>query len=96
MFNLFRLTHLFHQLVSIMPEVRTVQLDENIDFLVIATDGLWDLWSNREVVKFIRERLEEEEELHRIGQAIIAARSTPMKDGVAGSDNITVLIAVFK
>jgi len=41
------------QPVTALPDVRTVEIDSSIDFLVIASDGIWDLMSNQEVVDFI-------------------------------------------
>lgn len=39
------------------PEVTTYQLQRTDKFLVLATDGLWDMLSNEEVVEFVQEHL---------------------------------------
>lgn len=35
------------------PEIRRVQLDESDSYIVVACDGLWDVYTNREVVEVI-------------------------------------------
>lgn len=39
------------------PEVRTYQLQRSDKFLVLATDGLWDMLSNEEVVHYVKEHV---------------------------------------
>ncbi|XP_053692977.1 protein phosphatase 1L [Sabethes cyaneus] len=57
-------------------------------FLILASDGLWDTFSNEEAVAFIRERLDEPH---------FGAKSITLQSYNRGSvDNITVLVIVFK
>lgn len=57
-------------------------------FLILATDGLWDTFTNEEAVAYIRERLDEPH---------FGAKSITLQSYNRGSvDNITVLVIVFK
>ncbi|XP_058447964.1 protein phosphatase 1L isoform X2 [Malaya genurostris] len=57
-------------------------------FLILATDGLWDTFTNEEAVAFIRERIDEPH---------FGAKSITLQAYNRGSvDNITVLVIVFK
>lgn len=57
-------------------------------FLILASDGLWDTFTNEEAVAFIRERLDEPH---------FGAKSITLQSYNRGSvDNITVLVIVFK
>lgn len=57
-------------------------------FLILASDGLWDTFSNEEAVSFIKDRLDE---VH------FGAKSITLESYARGSvDNITVMIIVFK
>ncbi|XP_055550319.1 protein phosphatase 1L isoform X1 [Wyeomyia smithii] len=57
-------------------------------FLILASDGLWDTFSNEEAVAFIRDRLDEPH---------FGAKSITLQSYNRGSvDNITVLVIVFK
>lgn len=48
------------KLVIAEPDILTFDLnDHNAAFLVLASDGLWDTFSNEEAIAFIKERLDE-------------------------------------
>lgn len=57
-------------------------------FLILASDGLWDTFSNEEAVAFIKEHIDEPH---------FGAKSITLQSYYRGSvDNITVLVIVFK
>ncbi|CAG5056630.1 unnamed protein product [Parnassius apollo] len=70
------------------PDILTFNLDDHKPmFLVLASDGLWDTFSNEEAVKFIKERIDEPD---------FGAKSLTLQAYYRGSvDNITVLIINF-
>lgn len=76
-------------LVIADPDILTFELkDHKPQFLILASDGLWDTFSNEEAVAFIRERLHEDD---------FGAKSLTLQAYYRGSlDNITVLIINFK
>jgi protein phosphatase 1L len=73
------------------PDLIVQQLEDNDDFYVLATDGLWDVFSNQEVVSFLQSLYEE-------GDLSDTARQEITKDLVYESlargaeDNVTVLV----
>ncbi|CAH3836211.1 protein phosphatase 1L [Pieris brassicae] len=70
------------------PDILTFNLEDHKPmFLVLASDGLWDTFSNEEAVKFIKERLDEPD---------FGAKSLTLQAYYRGSvDNITVLVINF-
>lgn len=57
-------------------------------FIILASDGLWDTFTNEEACTFIREHLHESD---------FGAKSLAMQSYNRGSvDNITVLVIVFR
>ena len=55
--------------------------------MILATDGLWDTFSNEEAVRYIRERLDEPH---------FGAKSLVLQAYYRGSlDNITVMVVNF-
>ncbi|CAB3231244.1 unnamed protein product [Arctia plantaginis] len=70
------------------PDILTFNIDDHKPmFLVLASDGLWDTFSNEEAVKFIKERLDEPD---------FGAKSLTLQAYYRGSvDNITVLVINF-
>lgn len=77
------------KLVIADPDILTFDLkDHKPLFLVLASDGLWDTFSNEEAVQFIKERLNEPH---------FGAKSITLQSYYRGSlDNITVLVINFK
>lgn len=76
-------------LVIAEPDILSFDLvDHRPAFLILASDGLWDTFTNEEAVAFIRERLDEPH---------FGAKSITLQSYNRGSvDNITVLVIVFK
>lgn len=76
-------------LVIANPDILTFELnDHKPTFLILASDGLWDTFSNEEAVAFIKEHIHE----HDYG-----AKSLAMQSYYRGSvDNITVLVILFR
>lgn len=77
------------KLVIADPDILTFDLrDHKPLFLILASDGLWDTFSNEEAVNFIKERLHEPD---------YGAKSLTLQSYYRGSlDNITVIIINFK
>uniref|UniRef100_A0A1B0DBS5 Uncharacterized protein n=1 Tax=Phlebotomus papatasi TaxID=29031 RepID=A0A1B0DBS5_PHLPP len=77
------------KLVIADPDILTFNLrDHKPMFIILASDGLWDTFSNEEAVAFIKERLDEPH---------FGAKSLTMQSYYRGSvDNISVLVVVFK
>lgn len=75
-------------LVIADPDILTFNLDElQPQFMILATDGLWDAFSNEEAVSYIKERLDEPH---------FGAKSIVLQAYYRGSlDNITVMVVNF-
>ncbi len=85
------------QLVSSLPEVRTVDIDSKIDFLVVATDGVWDIMTNQEAVDFISKRMKRNVAIDKICLEMVKACKLPINPLTGlGSDNMTVIIGVLR
>lgn len=76
------------KLVIADPDVLTFDLkDHKPSFIILASDGLWDTFSNEEAVAFIKERLHESD---------YGAKSLTLQAYYRGSlDNITVIVINF-
>ncbi|PVD18490.1 hypothetical protein C0Q70_21039 [Pomacea canaliculata] len=71
------------------PDILTFDLEElQPKFMILATDGLWDCFSNVEAVEYIKERLSEPH---------FGAKSLVLQAYYRGSvDNITVMVVNFQ
>ncbi|GFR78294.1 protein phosphatase 1L [Elysia marginata] len=75
--------------VTVEPEFTEYNIEQNKPhFVVLASDGLWDVFSNEDVVQFISERLDEPH---------FGAKSLALQAYYRGSlDNITIMVVNFK
>ncbi len=64
---------------------------------MVATDGVWDIMTNQEVVDFICKRMKHTVALDKIGLDLLKACKLPINPLTGlGSDNMTVIIAVLR
>ncbi len=89
------------QLMTCIPDVRTITLnqynDKKIDFIVLASDGLWDVMTNDEAASFILRRMYQKVPLKQICQEVIHSCWLPADPMTGyGSDNVTIIIAVLE
>lgn len=45
------------QMISPLPDIQTLDLEPDIEFMVLACDGIWNSMSSKEVVDFVRSKL---------------------------------------
>lgn len=73
--------------ISATPEVTTTQLSANDDFVILASDGLWDVVTSQEAVAMVRSTVRVPD---------LAAKRLALKAIELGSDdNISVIVAFF-
>lgn len=46
------------QAITALPDIRTLTLEDQDEFMVIACDGIWNFMSSQDVVDFVRTRLD--------------------------------------
>jgi len=80
--------------ISAEPECSIMSLDEHAQFVVLATDGLWDVMTSQEVVSFCRFKLQAQEDdtLRQMIQKKMAEYlvAEALRRGTV--DNVTVVI----
>ncbi|XP_072180226.1 protein phosphatase 1L-like [Diadema setosum] len=71
------------------PDILTFDIEEHDpQFLILATDGLWDTFTNEEAVQYVKERL---------GEPHFGAKSLVLQAFYRGSmDNISVMVINFR
>ncbi len=45
-------------MISPVPQIEQFRLESNWEFLVVATDGVWDAMSNADILKYLASRLD--------------------------------------
>uniref|UniRef100_A0A3Q2QKV7 protein-serine/threonine phosphatase n=1 Tax=Fundulus heteroclitus TaxID=8078 RepID=A0A3Q2QKV7_FUNHE len=90
------------QMISAMPDVKVLTLNEDHDFMVIACDGIWNVLSSQEVVDFISERIKPDQDgkirgLSSIVEELLDHCLAPDTSGDGtGCDNMTCMIITFR
>jgi len=83
------------QIVTAEPELKTVKLSEDDEFIVLACDGIWDCMTSQEVVDFVHKHLNTEDNLSDVCEKLLNRCVAPTSGG-EGCDNMTVIIVQFK
>jgi len=83
------------QVVSSAPDTTTLRLQAGDEFVLLASDGVWECMGAQEVVNFVRRRLAGRlvPALEALVEACCAAH--PTQRGGLGCDNITALLIHF-
>uniref|UniRef100_A0A7S2BV78 Uncharacterized protein n=1 Tax=Octactis speculum TaxID=3111310 RepID=A0A7S2BV78_9STRA len=76
--------------VIAVPETRQEALQKNDEFIVVATDGLWDVMHSQQVINFIRRRLSSHRNLVRMAKEVTAEALREKS-----VDNVSVIIVAF-
>ncbi|KAJ0768906.1 putative protein-serine/threonine phosphatase [Helianthus annuus] len=84
------------QMVTANPDVNTLELCEDDEFIVLACDGIWDCMSSQELVDFIHEQLISENKLSTICEKVFDRCLAPSTSMGEGCDNMTMILVQFK
>lgn len=81
------------QIVTALPDVTVNDLTEDVEFMVLACDGIWDVLTNQEVIDFIRVRMAMRMEPEYICEELMTRCLAPdCQMGGLGCDNMTVVL----
>ena len=87
------------QAVTSLPDLFSLQVDlsdsdddNSVEFLILASDGLWDFVNSQEAVNFVRSDLLETQDLH---MAAVSLVGLAQRRAQGNSDNISVVIMAF-
>jgi len=84
------------QVITANPDINSVELCNDDDFIVLACDGIWDCMSSQQLVDFVHERLNLESKLSAICESVFDRCLAPSTAGGEGCDNMTMIIVQFK
>ncbi|KAH1240344.1 putative protein phosphatase 2C 60 [Glycine max] len=83
------------QIVTADPDITSVELCDDDEFLVIACDGIWDCMSSQQLVDFIHQQLKTENKLSAVCEKVFDRCLAPAAGG-EGCDNMTMILIQFK
>ena len=77
-------------IIIAVPEVHDEAISVRDEFMVMATDGLWDVMQSQQVVNFVRLRLQSHRDLNRVAEEV--TKEALRQQSV---DNVSVIIVAF-
>jgi len=82
------------QMICSTPDIVTVPLTQEDEFIVLACDGVWDVKTNQEVCDFVRPRLMQGEDISKIVERLLddCIAADPKATQGLGGDNMTCII----
>ena len=88
------------QMITANPDIKVVDFTNDIDFVIIGCDGIWDCLKNQEACDFVINKLRDNPDI-KISKIVedmldsIVAKDLYNETGV-GCDNMTCIVIVFK
>ncbi|XP_065174095.1 LOW QUALITY PROTEIN: probable protein phosphatase CG10417 [Atheta coriaria] len=85
------------QMITALPDIKTLKIEGEDEFMVLACDGIWNFMSSQEVVDFVRPAIKSGTKLSKICEEMFDHCLAPntMGDGT-GCDNMTAIIVEFR
>ena len=88
------------QMITANPDIKEVNFEDDIEFVIIGCDGIWDCLKNQEACDFVSKRLKENPEI-KVSNIVeemmdsIIAKDLYSDNGI-GCDNMTCIVIIFK
>ena len=88
---------LYEQSVIAVPEITKVKLTNDIDFIIMGCDGVWDCVKRQLVCEFVEKQIKENpnQKLSEILKVIFQRCVSPVWGVVVGTDNMSCIIIQF-
>jgi len=82
--------------ISPIPAVKRIARDNTIDFFILASDGLWDVVTDKAAVQFVHAHLQGHQEVTETLMFEIAKKLVNLARSLGSDDDITATIVFFK
>ena len=84
------------QLISAMPDVKVIPFENDDAYILMGCDGVWEILSDDEICKFVKDRMASEKTLSTIlGELLDKCLAPDTTQGV-GCDNMSAVLIKFK
>lgn len=86
------------QKVSCAPEVRSCEVTEQDEFLLLACDGVFELHSSQDAIDVVYQALQAEKPLTEVVEELVDASCSPnlARTNGAGADNVSAMVVLLR
>jgi serine/threonine protein phosphatase PrpC len=85
------------QVVTALPDVKHVTLDESSRFLILACDGIWDILTNEKAVDFVKQATQDCKTPRVICEEMCDHCLATSTEGIGkGCDNMSAMVVLLK
>jgi serine/threonine protein phosphatase PrpC len=81
-------------MITANPDITKIK-NENVDFIIMGCDGIWEVKSNGEMVDWIKKRLESNIELKNITEELLNELISKDSGNQYGMDNMSAILIKF-
>ena len=85
-------------MITASPDIRKEKITSDVQFLILACDGIWDCLTSQESVDFVNELIKKKDKVSYVIEDMfdkIIATDVASSGGI-GCDNMTCVIVQFK
>lgn len=82
------------QMITANPDIEKIK-NENIDFIIMGCDGIWEVKSNKDMVEWVDKRLKENKEKGMILEDLLNELVAKEKGMEYGMDNMSSILITF-
>lgn len=82
-------------MITADPDIKKIK-NQNIDFIIMGCDGIWQVKKNEEMVSYISQRLSQKKELTGILEQLLEELVAKENTHEYGMDNMSSILVTFK
>ena len=83
------------QAITAMPDIMKIN-NENVDFIIMGCDGIWQVKTNEQMVDWIKRRLAKQTNPNAIVQQLLEELVSKDSGNLYGMDNMSTILIKFK
>ena len=81
-------------MITANPDITKIK-NENVDFIIMGCDGIWEVKSNNEMVDWVRKRLDNNNNLQSITEELLDELVSKDSGNQYGMDNMSAILIKF-
>jgi serine/threonine protein phosphatase PrpC len=84
------------QMITANPDITKLR-NENLDFIIMGCDGIWEVKTNAEMVNYMRRKMDDKKPLNKIVEELLDELiSKDSSSSEYGMDNMSAILIKFK